>query len=281
MTRRDLLQAGPLAAAGALSAADSKWPAKADRHPYQGLKVGMTSYSTREWPLEASVKALKKMGIGYISIKDVHLPLGSTREERRAAKKKIEDNGLTILGCGVINLKNDEREIRRALEYVREMGAPIAVVAPDPPALPVLNQVVKDFDLRVAIHNHGPEDKKFPSPYDVFDAIQNLDPKIGCCVDVGHTFRMGIDPAAAIRKCAPRLYDVHLKDLTRDPGAPDLKPKNVAVGTGVVDVVSVLRALVEMRYAYHVALEYEIEPENPIAGIAASFGFIRGVLAAV
>jgi sugar phosphate isomerase/epimerase len=278
MTRRDALKtafAAPLAAA---PAADNKWPVKAERHPFGSLKIGMTSYTTREYPLDASLKILKSLGVGYVSIKDVHVPLGSTKEERKSAKDRINRAGLTILGCGVISLKNNEAEIRRALEYVRDLGAPTAVVAPDPDALPALNKVVKDFDLRVAIHNHGPEDKKFPAPSNVYDAVQSLDAKIGLCIDVGHTFRTGMDPAAAIRKYAKRLYDVHIKDIAPDPAAR-LNYRNVPLGTGVIDVAGYLKALVDIRYAYHVALEYEAEPENPVAGMAASFGFIRGFLA--
>jgi len=277
-TRRDALKMAMFASA-ALPAAETKWPVKPERHPFGPLKVGMTSYTTREHPLDASLKILKQLGVGYVSIKDVHLPLGSTKDERREAKRKIDRAGLTILGCGVIGLKSNEAEIRRALEYVTDLGAATAVVSPEPAALPVLNKVLRDFDLRVAIHNHGPEDKKFPAPGDVWDAIQSLDPRIGLCIDVGHTIRTGVDPAAAIRKYASRLYDIHLKDIARDPGAPDLKYRNVPLGTGVIDVAGCLRALVEMRYAHHVALEYEAEPENPVPGMAASFGFVRGVLA--
>lgn len=281
LTRRDALKGALFApAAAALPAAETKWPVKADHHPFGSLKVGMTSYTTREYPLEASLKILKQLGVGYVSLKDVHLPLGSTKEERANAKKAIDKAGLTLLGCGVISLKNNEAEIHRALEYVRDLGAATAVVAPDPAAVPTINKVVKDFDLRVAIHNHGPEDKKFPTPSDVWDAIQGLDPKIGLCIDVGHTTRTGNDPAAAIRKYASRLYDVHIKDIARDPAAPDLKYKNVPLGTGVIDVAAYLKALVEIRYAYHVALEYEAEPENPVPGMAACYGFLRGFLAA-
>lgn len=264
--RRELLQMTALGAAGAFPPSE----------PAGGLKCGITSYSTRKLTLEDTIRALKIIGTRYISIKDMHLPLDSTPERRQAVRRQLEQAGIAILGCGVISLKNDEAEIRRALEYARDLGAATAVVAPDPAALPALNRVVKDFDLRVAIHNHGPEDKKFPSPLGVFEAVRGLDPKIGCCVDVGHTYRLGLDPAEALRKCASRLYDIHIKDLA--DRAP--KASNVTVGTGALDVVGILKTLRQLRYAHHVALEYEAEPDNPIPGLAASLGFLRGVLAA-
>lgn len=275
--RRDALKLVALGAAAGMQAAGQKGPAKPAGPPFRGLKVGLTSYSTRMLMLDPTLKALQSVGVHYISLKDMHLPLSSTKEERAAVKKKVRAAGLEILGCGVISLKNDEAQIRHALQYAKDIDAPVATVAPDRQALPTLDKVVKDFDVLVAIHNHGPEDKKFPSPLDVLRAVDGLDKKIGCCVDVGHTFRAGVDPVEALHKCAPRLYGIHLKDLSE--GGP--KPRNVPLGQGVLDIVGMLRFLVEVRFPHLVALEYEAEPENPIPGMAASFGFLRGALAAV
>jgi sugar phosphate isomerase/epimerase len=129
--------------------------------------------------------------------------------------------------------------------------------------------------VRAAIHNHGPEDKKFPSPDSVFKAIQSLDKRIGCCVDVGHTFRLNEDPAAAIRMVSSRLYDVHLKDLA----ATGEKPPMIPVGRGVMDIPAILKALVDVKFTGHVALEWEDEADNPVPGMAESYGFVRGVFA--
>ncbi len=277
MKRREVLRLAAAGLGGSLAAAPQSFPTKPAGAAFRGLKVGLASYSTRELTLAQTLKALQGMSIGYIALKDFHLPMSATPQECAAVRKKIEGAGLQVLGCGVISLRNDAAQIRRALEYARDLGAPTAVVAPEPEALPALNKVVKDFDLKVAIHNHGPEDKRFPSAFGVFKAVQDLDARIGCCVDVGHTFRLAEDPAAAIRHCAPRLYDLHIKDLA----GTDLRPSNVPVGTGVLDVLGILRALVQIRYAHHVALEYEAEAENPIPGMAQSFGFLRGALAAL
>ena len=94
-----------------------------------------------------------------------------------------------------------------------DAGIPTIVCKPTHAALPVLDRMVKEFGLKLAIHNHGPEDKVWPSPLEVWQAIQPLDERIGVCIDVGHTARCGVDPVQAIRRCAPRLYDVHIKDL--------------------------------------------------------------------
>ena len=275
--RREVLKVALLGAAGGMRAAAQSWPTKTVGPPFHGLKVGLTSYSTRKLTLEMTTKALEPLDIGFISLKDMHLPLSSTKEERAAAKKKCDDAGLEILSMGVISLKNDEAQIRAALEYAKSVGSPTVTVAPVPAALPTLNKVIKDFDILAAIHNHGPGDRNFPSPLGVLDAVQSLDKRIGCCVDVGHTFRLGMDPVEALRKCAPRLYGIHVKDLA----GGGIKARNVPVGTGVLDVVGMLRVLVEIKFPHLVALEYEAEPDNPIPGIAASFGFLRGALAVV
>jgi inosose dehydratase len=271
--RREALKLALLGAASGRKGA----PAKTARPAFHGLKVGLTSYSTRNLSLEATVHALKALDIRYISLKEMHLPLSSTKRERAAAKRKVDEAGLELLGVGVMYLQNDEAQIRSVLEYARDLDCPVATIAPTPAALPALNRVIRDFDLRVAIHNHGPGDKNFPSPFGVFEAVQPLDKKIGCCVDVGHTYRLGLDPVEALRKCAPRLYGVHIKDM--QGSGP--KARGVIVGTGALDIPGMLRVLVDIKFSDLVALEYEIDPDNPIPGIAESFGFLRGALAVI
>ncbi len=277
--RREAMKIAALGLAGALGAPASaaKWPVKPAGDAFGGLKVGITSYTTRELSLDETIAALKRLGIRYISIKSFHLPLESSEEERQAVRRKISDAGLTVMGCGVIGLNNDESEIRQAFEYCRDAGSPTAVVAPDPSALGAIDRVIKDFpDLKVAIHNHGPEDDKFPSPTGVFKAVQGLDKRIGCCVDVGHTFRLTEDPVAALKTVASRLYDVHLKDVA----GTGKQPPKVPLGRGVIDCAGILRTLATLKYSGHAALEWEGEAEDPVPGMAESFGFVRGVFSA-
>ncbi|HYM13869.1 MAG TPA: TIM barrel protein [Bryobacterales bacterium] len=276
MGRREALKLAMLGAAAA-KAGRAMPPAKTATPDFHGLQVGLTSYSTRKLTLEMTVEALRHLDIHYISLKDMHLPLSSTLEERHKAKQLCEKAGVAILGVGVIYLKDDEAEMRHAFEYARDIGAPVATISLLPSALPTLNRVIKDFDILAAIHNHGPGDKNFPSPLGVLDAVQSLDKKIGCCVDVGHTARLGLDPVEALRKCAPRLYGIHIKDLADT----SVKARGVPVGTGVLDVVGMLKVLASQRFSQLVALEYETDADAPIPGIAESFGFQRGALAVI
>jgi sugar phosphate isomerase/epimerase len=245
--------------------------------PWLGLKVGIASYSFNRLPLDAAVAAVVRVGLNYVSIKDAHLPMKSTAEERKAVVKKFRDKGVTPLSCGVVNMTDDESDLRNAFEYARDAGIPTIVCKPTRASLPVLDRMVKEYGLKLAIHNHGPEDKVWPSPLDVWEAVQKLDERIGVCVDVGHTARCGVDPVKAIRTCAPRLYDIHLKDLASKEG----RSRPVEVGRGVLDVRGMLRALLDIHYPYHVGLEYEKDLRDPIPGVAESIGFIRGTLASM
>lgn len=279
--RRRFLQAGVLSSTAMLAA---HWPlaalaavTKSVADPFHGLKVGIASYSLRKFSLEQAIAMTKQAGVKYLTLKDMHLPLKTTRDERQAARKKIEAAGLVVMGGGVIYMNNKEDEIRQAFEYARDAGMPTIVCSPDPAALDTVEKLAKEFDIRIAIHNHGPGDKRYPSPLDVFQAVRDRDVHMGLCMDLGHTVRIGEDPLAALQTCGSRLYDLHIKDVTQ--ATP--KGECTEMGKGVIDLVAVLRALLKLKFAYHVALEYEINGDAPLPGIIESFAYLRGVLAAL
>ena len=144
-----------------------------------------------------------------------------------------------------------------------------------PAIRPRVEKFVKQYDIRVAIHNHGPEDKLWQSPLDILKAVQNYDARIGCCIDVGHTVRAGTDVVAAIRTVGPRLFNMHIKDLTDFQS----KESQVAVGDGKMPVPAIFDALIAISYPGFVDLEYEVHAEDPMPGVIRSFAYMRGVLA--
>src|SRR4051812_42886173 len=279
MRRRDLIKGAAAIAAlpatrlSAAEAADPAVPAGGDR--WRGLKAGVASYTLRKMPVDAAVAAVKRVGLSYVSIKDFHLPMDSTTEQRKAVAAKFKAAGITPLSVGNVGMKADPADIRRAFEYTRDIGVPTIVCSPDPASMKTLDAMVKEFDIKLAIHNHGPEDKKFPSPYDVWTAVQPYDKRIGLCIDVGHTARAKVDPAEAIRKCRERLYDCHLKDI--DSTAPD--GKTVEGGRGVLDLRSIFRALLDVKYAHLASFEYEKDENDPLPGLSESLGYCKGLLA--
>jgi inosose dehydratase len=279
--RRRFLQTGLLGSAALLAPrlSSTAWAdvTKPQRDPFHGLKVGIASYSLRKFSLDETIAMTKQAGVKYLTLKDMHLPLKSTTAERQAARQKVEDAGLTLLGGGVIYMSAKEEEVRAVFDYAKDAGMPTIVASPDPAALDTVAKVAKEYGIRVAIHNHGPGDKRYPSPLDVLRLVKDLDVHLGVCIDVGHTVRLGEDPVAVTRQCAARLYDYHIKDVTE----PTAKGKATEVGRGVIDIVAVLKALLEMKFSGHLALEYEINEAAPLPGIIESFAYIRGVLAAI
>lgn len=281
LPRRRFLQASLLGSAtlasGAIPSLAIGAVTKPQRDPFDGLKVGVASYSLRNFKLDQAIAMTKKLGVKYITLKDMHLPLASTTDERKEARKKIDDAGLTLMGAGVISLNNNEAEIRRAFEYTKDAGMPTIVCMPKRDAIDTLEKIAKDYEIRAAIHNHGPGDKNFPSPNDAWNAVKDRDARLGLCIDIGHTVRIGEDPAEAIKKYASRLYDLHIKDVT----AATAKGDTIAMGRGVIDLVAVVKALLEIKFPYHVALEYESDPQDPFPGMMESFAYLRGILAAI
>ena len=249
--------------------------ALAEADPWLGLKVGIASYTFSKLPLDATIAGIRRVGVNYVSIKEAHLPLKSSAEQRKVVAEKFRSAGITPLSCGVVNMTDDESEVRNAFEYARDAGIPTIVAKPTRRSLPFLDKLVKEFDIKVAVHNHGPEDKVWPSPLDVWEEVRKYDERIGVCIDVGHTARCGVDPAKAIRTCSARLYDLHIKDIS----APEGKSRPVEVGRGVLDIQAILQALLDVKFAGHVGLEYEKDMGDPVPGVAESIGYIRGTLA--
>lgn len=245
------------------------------KDPWGGLKVGIATYTFSKLPLDEAIKGTKRVGVNYVSLKEAHLPLRSTTAERKAVVTALQSAGITPLSCGVVNMTDDVSAMRNAFEYARDSGIPTIVCKPTRQSLPALEALVKEFDIRVAIHNHGPEDKVWPSPLGVLEAIQTLDKRVGLCIDVGHTARCGVDPVKAIHTCSQRLYDLHIKDLS----SHDKNEKPIEVGRGVLDIPGILKALRDVGYTYHVGLEHEKDMTDPLPGVAESVGYIRGVLA--
>jgi len=177
---------------------------------------------------------------------------------------------------GTITLKEeDEAHIRKHFVYAKECGMPLMVVAPTPTTLPMLEPFAKEFDIKVAVHNHGPEDPYFPGPADAMPILEGMDPRMGVCVDVGHAARTGVDVVQAIADAGDRVLDVHIKDLT------DMTDRDsqVIVGEGKMPVAAIFRQLMAMGYDGYVNLEYEIDADAPEPGMQRSFAYMRGILA--
>jgi len=238
----------------------------------------MASYTFREFPRAKVIEWMKQLRLTTINCKDVkdHLPSTSIADEQ-AAIDDYHAAGIKVTAVGTIYFPKDEDDdIREKFEYAKRAGATV-IVAGDPTAavLPRIEKFVKQYDIKFAIHNHGPEDKIWHSPLDVLAAVKDMDPRMGCCIDVGHTMRAGVDPVEAIRKVGPRVFDIHMKDLAK----PDDKESQVAVGEGIMPVRQIFQTLIDQKYAGIVDLEYEIHGDDPMPGVVKTFASMRETLA--
>jgi sugar phosphate isomerase/epimerase len=215
--------------------------------------------------------------VSALNAKDVkdHLPTDPTQEAEAVAAYTVAGVKLHAIGA-VYFLKDEDDDIRSKFEYAKRAGVNVIVAGdPSPNSLPRVEKFVREYDIRIAIHNHGPEDKLWQSPLDILKLIKNMDPRIGCCIDVGHTVRAGTDVVEAIHEVGPRLFNMHMKDLA------DLhvKESQVAVGRGKMPIREIFEALIATKYQGFVDLEYEVHADNPMPGVTESFAYMRGVLA--
>lgn len=262
---------------GALAAAAAPALACAAAGPDAGdIKLGVASYSFREFSRKLCIAGTKALRTPYINIKEFHLPYKSTAEEIAKGRQEFEKAGLKIMGGGTVYmLKDDDDDIRSYFEYAKAAGMPLMVIGPSAQTMPRIEKFVKQYNIKVAIHNHGPEDKHFPTPASALKIIGKMDPRVGLCIDVGHTVRTGQNVVDAIREAGSRLLDMHIKDLR------DLmnKDSQADVGEGAMPIVAIFKQLKQMNYQGCVMLEYEINGDNPLPGMQKSFSYMRGVLA--
>src|SRR5204863_3240341 len=229
--------------------------------PAAHVRLGVASYSLRNFPLEKAIEMTKALGTPYINLKSFHLPYEATAAQLANARRLVESAGLQIVGGGLITFEKDtDEDVRKYFEYAKGAGIPLIVGTGHPDVLPRVERFVKQYDIKIAIHNHGPEDNHFPSPYDVLARVRTMDPRMGLCIDVGHTVRTGTDVVRAIADAGPRLLDMHMKDL-RDLTA---KGSQCIVGEGAIPIADIFRQLGAMGYRGYVNLEYEIDPDAPL-----------------
>jgi inosose dehydratase len=281
-TRRRFLQAAGLGAAALASAGAVPAKALAAENPSEpagttrakSIPLGLASYTLRKFPLPQALSMTQRVGLKYLCLKSDHLPLDSKPEDIAAAAAKIKAAGIELYGAGVITM-NNKAQVDQAFDYAKAAGMKTIMCAPVAAMLPIINEKVQQYEIAAAVHNHGPGDNNFPSPESVFEKIKDLDKRVGLCIDVGHTLRIGADPIRDAERFASRLLDLHIKDIT----AARRDGKDVEVGRGVIDIPRLLETLIKTQYAGIVSFEYEKDPDDPLPGLAESVGYVRGALA--
>ena len=240
------------------------------------FELGLASYTTRKFTLDETLAMTQRVGLKNVCFKSMHLPLDASSDQIAETVEKVKAAGLNLYGGGVISMKTPEA-VDQAFEYAKAAGMSVIVGVPMPDVLPLVDKKVKQYDIQVAIHNHGPGDKTYPTPQSAYEKVKHLDKRIGLCMDIGHTARIGADPIADAKRFADRLLDVHVKDVS----AAAKEGKTLEIGRGIIDIPGFLRTLIEINYSAMASFEYEKDPDDPLPGLAESVGYIRGALAAI
>jgi len=275
-SRRQFLK---LAGTGVLAAGASSlygipvMPVSADKAK-NTFTIGMAGYTFLRFDVEKTIEMMKRAGVSSLSLKDFHMPMNSTQEQITAVLNKFKSAGINVYTVGVIYMKTKE-SVDQAFEYAKMAGVKMIVGAPNYELLPYVEEKIKSYDFRLAIHNHGPDNPLFPNATDIWDHIKDLDSRIGICIDIGHTTRDGQDPSVDIMKYKSRIYDVHIKDV--DKASKD--GKTVEIGRGIIDIPKVVATLRKIKYSGSCSLEFEKDMNDPLAGIAESIGYFKGVMA--
>ncbi|HEC43434.1 MAG TPA: sugar phosphate isomerase/epimerase [Bacteroides sp.] len=240
------------------------------------IKLGVASYSLRKFTQEQALDMTLRCGVNRITFKSMHLPLDSDKETINAALASCKEKGIDLYGAGVITMRTKE-DADQAFEYAKAAELDMIIGVPYPAVLEYVEEKVKESDIKLAIHNHGPGDDIYPSAESAIEKIKNMDKRMGLCIDIGHTKRINRNPEQDVKDYFDRVFDIHIKDVT----AANPEGQTCVMGRGVIDLVSFLNTVVDLNYAGTLALEYEAESNDPLPGMMESLGYVKGVLATI
>jgi len=243
-------------------------------NPSNTFTIGMAGYTFKEFSVEKTIEIMKRVGVTNLSVKDFHMPMNSTQTQINEVIGKFKSAGISVYTVGVVYMKTKD-EVDQAFEYAKMAGVKMIVSAPNYELLPYVEKKVKAYDFRIAIHNHGPDNPLYPNATDIWDHVKDLDPRIGICIDIGHTTRDGQDPSVDIERYQKRIFDMHVKDVDK-AGKEGI---TVEMGRGIIDIPKVIATLRKIKYTGKCSLEFEKDMKDPLPGIAESIGYLKGVMA--
>ena len=237
------------------------------------IRLGVATYSFREFSRDNCIRMVKLLNVDYVDIKEVHLPQTDPPKALIAGRAAFDRAGVKVIGGGNITMnETDEAGLRPHFEYAKTVGFPTMIIAPTHQNLPIVEKLVKEYNIKVAIHNHGPGDKNFPTPASVLEAVKTMDPRVGLCIDIGHTTLAKADVVQSIADAGPRLFETHFRDLNANN-------VEVPVGDGVIPIPAIFTRMMKQNYSGTCSLESEIDSMDPFAEMQKSFAYMRGVVA--
>jgi sugar phosphate isomerase/epimerase len=281
LSRRRFLALSAAAAAGAtwfdapriLAAANLADP----KDPFGGLPVGVQSYSLRNFNTEEAIRHLQGMGVHYAEFYSKHLDPKADDARIAEVQRLLKAADIKLAGHGVHGFSKDHEANKRLFDFAKKIGVRVITADPSPDSFESLDKLVAEYDIRIAIHNHGPG-HRYDKLDSVVKAIEGHDKRVGACVDCGHYLRSGEDPVTCVLTLGERVYGVHIKD-EKETNTP--RSANVVIGKGHLDVVGLFKALRQVKFPADgaLSLEYEANPQNPIDDMKACLEVAKEAIA--
>ncbi len=245
-----------------------------DQYGKFNFDFGVASYSLRKFTTEEAIDITLRCGVKRMTLKSMHLPVDSGKQTIKNTISLAKKKDVDVYGGGVIYMRTKE-QVDEAFEYAKTAGMKMIVGVPNHELLEYVEGKVKEYDIKLAIHNHGPGDKLYPSAESAYVRIKDMDKRMGLCIDIGHTKRINRDPEQDVKDFFDRVLDIHIKDVTK----AEKDGSTCIIGRGVIDFPSFLKAIIKLEYKGILALEYEADGDDPLPGMMESFGYVKGILA--
>ncbi len=256
---------------GGPAAPDAPAAPAAPKTGYGSFKMGFQSYSLRQFPaLDDFIREASKLPLSYVELFRGHLGTDAAPEQIEETRQRLADAGLTVNAFGVEAFSADHAANEKLFQFGKALGVTNLSADPTKDAFDSLDQLVKQYDIRIAIHNHGPEDERWRRPEWILEAVEGRDPRIGSCSDLGHFIRADVDPVAALETLGARVLGVHLKDFDADG-------KDVVLGEGRLDLKGVMSTLAKIGFDGPLSLEFE--GEDPVVNMQACLQRVREAIA--
>lgn len=254
-----------------------------------GWQLAITPYTFRLYPMSEAIAKTAALGIKYIGLsgninvapgKSVPL-LNLTDDQLAEIRRETDAAGIKIINIGIVPLPADEAKCRKAFDFAKKVGVDLIVGEPEDAALDTVEKLCKEYNIRVAIHDH-PRPSHYWNPDTVLAAIKGRTPLMGACADVGHWKRSGFDPVECLKKLDGHVFCLHFKDLVPDnPNSvpsltgPARRMHDVPWGTGQCDVAGMMAELKRQHFHGAFYFEYEYHWSNSVPELAQSIKYFN------
>jgi inosose dehydratase len=243
--------------------------AAAGENRFPGFTVGVQSYCFRDFDLDGALKNTQKLGLKYIEFYGKHASHDMSPDQLKTVREKLKAAGIEMVAYGVVGFGANHEANEKIFKFAKEMGIKVITADPAPESFGSLDKLVEKYDIKIAIHNHGPG-SRYSSLEDVLKAVQGHDKRIGVCIDNGHFQRSGVNSVDVVRKLGDRVHAVHIKDL-------DANNHDQILGRGEENIPAFLKALKTAGFQGPLDLEYEVEPQDPVPSMQKCLSYLSKV----